>query len=265
MNRNFSVFFLEELSDQLYDNSFYTSFFIFQGHCTFRVGNEEFNLTENTHFTINYNQPFQLVKKSKNFDYICWASTYDFFINFSKKFPNDKEVNSIVSSIKFKKWSCGFLKINDTETKQLFSNLRYLKLRENEVHRPQLLELKVIEILLYSLMNYREILNLRHLNVRVEHYLKNNLEHASLKDYAKSIFVSESTAANLLKEDYGLTFTALKHQFQLAAASNLLLTTTMNIEDIIQSVGFKNRTYFYKLFYEHYHCSPKQYRSDQSR
>ena len=46
----------------------------------------------------------------------------------------------------------------------------------------------------------------------------------------------------------------------LAEAANLLLNTQMNISDIIQALGFENKTAFYSQFKRKYHMTPNEYR-----
>lgn len=49
--------------------------------------------------------------------------------------------------------------------------------------------------------------------------------------------------------------------FCMRKAAHLLTSTTMSIADISQTLGFTNRTHFYKRFRKIYHMTPKEYRS----
>lgn len=262
MDNNNSVFFINEFSDVIYTHDFCTSFYILYGTCKIKVGNEEIALKKNSYFIINFNTPFQFIKKSRDFKCIAWGCTYDFYDSFSNKFPNEKNITAIVNAIRFKKWTCGFIRIKDNETQNLFNSLLQLRMHDDDKIVPIVLDLKVMEIFLYCFMNYKDILNIQQINVDVVNYIKNNLEEASLKGYAKSMFMSESAVANKLKKEYGLTFSAMKHRYQMSTAAHLLSTTDMNIDNVIQSIGFKNKTYFYKLFIEKYNCSPREYRKN---
>lgn len=51
-------------------------------------------------------------------------------------------------------------------------------------------------------------------------------------------------------------------QFSLKKAAAMLADTTLSVSDICLQLGFSNRTYFYKLFYERYHMTPKEYRKN---
>lgn len=261
MENNNSVFFISDLTDEIYTNDFCTSLYIFSGSCKISVASEEVTLKKNSYSIININNPYQIIKKTRDFKYIAWGCTYDFYNNFSNKFPNEKNIAAMANAIQFKKWNCGFIRIKDVETQALFNSLLQLRLHDDKLV-PIVLDLKVMEIILYCFMNYEDLLNLPHVNVDVVNYIKNNLEDASLKGYAKSMFMSESAVANKLKQEHDQTFSVMKHNYQMSSASHLLSSTDKNIDDIIQSVGFKNKTYFYKLFKAKYNCSPKEYRKN---
>lgn len=261
MDNNNSVFFINDLTDEIYTNNFCTSLYILNGTCKIRVENEDISLKKNSYFIININTSYQIIKKSRDFNYISWGCTYDFYISFSSKFPNEKNIADMTNAIRFKNWNCGYIRIKDIETQSLFQSLLQLRLHDDKIV-PIVLDLKVMEIFLYCFMNYKDLLNIQHINVDVVNYIKNNLEDASLKGFAKSMFMSESTAANKLKQEYGLTFTDMKHKYQMSTAAHLLATTELNIDSIIQSVGLKNKTYFYNLFKENYNCSPREYRKN---
>ena len=48
---------------------------------------------------------------------------------------------------------------------------------------------------------------------------------------------------------------------RLAYAVKLLLTTSLNIQEIVYKVGFSNRSHFYKEFDKRYGMTPKDYRT----
>ena len=48
-----------------------------------------------------------------------------------------------------------------------------------------------------------------------------------------------------------------------AIAKNLLLTTNLSIEEIMDKSGFINRGTFYKIFSQKYNMPPRQYREQQ--
>ena len=70
------------------------------------------------------------------------------------------------------------------------------------------------------------------------------------KDYLNSI-VKRHTGTSLKK--YG-------QLFSLRMSTQLLKENELTISEIIQILGFSNRTYFYQIFMEKYGMTPKEYR-----
>ena len=86
----------------------------------------------------------------------------------------------------------------------------------------------------------------------------------SRQELSSSLHYSGVYLNNIVKKytglsiyDYGMTF-CMKKTAELLSCSNL------SISDIAASMGFTNRTHFYKLFQETYHMSPYEYRKTHS-
>jgi len=47
----------------------------------------------------------------------------------------------------------------------------------------------------------------------------------------------------------------------LEEAKEMLLYTNKSISEIISDLGFSNRTYFYKVFFEEYELTPLEFRN----
>ena len=56
------------------------------------------------------------------------------------------------------------------------------------------------------------------------------------------------------------TFTELLQNEKLKVAENLLITTSLTMQDIIQEVGYENISYFYIIFKKKYAMTPQMYR-----
>jgi AraC-like DNA-binding protein len=99
---------------------------------------------------------------------------------------------------------------------------------------------------------------------RVLHYLATayadpevNLDAAVAK-----IGVSRNKINDLLKSELGLTFTGYLNKIRLTEAVRLLTEKDeANIAEIAYSVGYRNVSYFNKLFKEEYGCTPKAFKS----
>lgn len=76
------------------------------------------------------------------------------------------------------------------------------------------------------------------------------------------IGVTRSKINDILKEELGFTFTSYLNKLRLTEAARLLAEKReANIAEIAYSVGYKNVSYFNKLFKEEYGCTPKIFTS----
>jgi AraC-like DNA-binding protein len=84
----------------------------------------------------------------------------------------------------------------------------------------------------------------------------------SLDAMASEIGVSRTKINDILKSELGFTFTGYLNKLRLTEAARLLAQAEdANIAEIAYSVGYKNVSYFNKLFKEEYSCTPKIYKS----
>ena len=73
--------------------------------------------------------------------------------------------------------------------------------------------------------------------------------------------VNRNKVNEILKAEMGYTFTGYLNKLRLTEASRLLVeNTNASIAEIAYSVGYKNSSYFNRLFKEEYHCTPKAFR-----
>ncbi len=84
----------------------------------------------------------------------------------------------------------------------------------------------------------------------------------SLDTMVSEIGVSRTRINDILKSELGFTFTGYLNKLRLTEAARLLVQEEeANIAEIAYSVGYKNVSYFNKLFKEEYNCTPKTYKS----
>jgi len=73
--------------------------------------------------------------------------------------------------------------------------------------------------------------------------------------------VNRNKVNDILKAEIGHTFIGYLNKLRLTEASRLLVENTgASIAEIAYSVGYKNSSYFIKLFKEEYQCTPKVFR-----
>ena len=96
------------------------------------------------------------------------------------------------------------------------------------------------------------------------HFMATQYAKADLTIEAMSsaIGVSRTKINDILKSELGFTFTGYLNKLRLTEATRLLAQEEdANIAEIAYSVGYKNVSYFNKLFKEEYRCTPKTYKS----
>lgn len=72
--------------------------------------------------------------------------------------------------------------------------------------------------------------------------------------------INRSKINEILKEELGFTFTAYLNKLRLTEAARLLASKQeANVAEIAYSVGYKNVTYFNKLFKKEFNCSPRAF------
>lgn len=96
------------------------------------------------------------------------------------------------------------------------------------------------------------------------HFMATNYSNAdlSLEAMAATIGVSRTKINDILKAELGFTFTGYLNKLRLTEAARLLAEKEdANIAEIAYSVGYKNVSYFNKLFKEEYNCTPKIFKT----
>jgi AraC-like DNA-binding protein len=74
--------------------------------------------------------------------------------------------------------------------------------------------------------------------------------------------INRTKINDILKNEFGLTFTACLNKLRLTEAARLLSENDKaNVAEIAYSVGYNNLTYFIRLFKNEYGCPPKAFKS----
>lgn len=94
----------------------------------------------------------------------------------------------------------------------------------------------------------------------IDLFVKENLANISIAKLQKHFFFSRNHFSKIIKENTGLTYTEYIQNLRLKRSTVLLLNTNLAIGEIIEIVGLKNKKYFYDIFYEKYHMTPREYR-----
>lgn len=95
-------------------------------------------------------------------------------------------------------------------------------------------------------------------NFILENYMTSDLSTSAL---AKQCGITPKYFSTVFKRLYNSTPTQYIINLRLKSASELLMQSTFNINEIAEMVGFSDIYYFSKLFKKRFSCSPKEFRS----
>lgn len=94
-------------------------------------------------------------------------------------------------------------------------------------------------------------------------YIEENyqMQGLSLKDVAEATYTSPAYLSRLFKKEKGVTLTDYLNNIRIEKAKMLLQHNKKTIEEIASEVGYKDRSYFCKIFKQIVGVSPKEYRN----
>lgn len=91
-------------------------------------------------------------------------------------------------------------------------------------------------------------------------YVEDHYAAASLTEAAELMCTDVYSLSRLIRRQTGKTFTQLVQERRLSQAAFLLTSTSQNVDDVAQAVGYENISYFHRIFKAAYGLSPRQYR-----
>ena len=96
---------------------------------------------------------------------------------------------------------------------------------------------------------------------KVTNYIKKNCaEKLSLDSLAKEVFLSKSYLSNIFKKETSLSLTGYITKVRVERSKKLLLEDNISLAVIASQCGFKDQSYFTKVFKKEVGVSPKKYK-----
>ncbi|MBP1042503.1 helix-turn-helix transcriptional regulator [Vagococcus sp. BWB3-3] len=86
-------------------------------------------------------------------------------------------------------------------------------------------------------------------------------DHISLEDIAVEFNYNKSYLSRIFSKQFNQTVTEYINTERLLKSKELLLSTSLNIEEISNLCGFKDKSYFYKLFKKTEQMTPSEFRN----
>ena len=91
-------------------------------------------------------------------------------------------------------------------------------------------------------------------------YADSNYASGSLSEAAEQLHYDIAWLSREVKRKTGKTYTQIVQEKRLAQAAFLLRNSDRKISDISIAVGYENISYFHRLFFACFGCSPRSYR-----
>ncbi len=171
------------------------------------------------------------------------------------------QIKNVVSSSEYNQ-----VYILPVETRQVLNEIYFLFLDQATTSMYYLRQKVNITSFFISLEEVDGIMNrqVKSKDFDIISYIETNLDTASLNDFAKRSNYSPSLVSQKIKAQYEMSFIEILQELRLKKAARLLTDTTENIESIMGTIGYSNKTHFYAIFKEKYNQTPSNYRKTHS-
>lgn len=93
--------------------------------------------------------------------------------------------------------------------------------------------------------------------------IEHNYRDITLIDLAEKYAFHPNYLSGVIKEETGSTFSELVQKRRLKSACSLLKQTDLTVQEIIEEIGYSDKTHFYNLFKKEFGITPKQYRKGE--
>lgn len=87
-------------------------------------------------------------------------------------------------------------------------------------------------------------------------------ENLTLADISRQLGYSTAHISRLFKQNLKASYTEYLQRLRLAKSCQLLLSTDLSVEEIALAVGYRNLSFYHRLFQRYYGMTPLQYRKN---
>jgi AraC-like DNA-binding protein len=94
----------------------------------------------------------------------------------------------------------------------------------------------------------------------MEEYIREHYRTVTISELMEHFNYNEEFYNRIIKEYSGFTYSEYLRIFRMQMAEHLLKTSSMSVDEIADSVGYRSKGAFYKAFVSQYHCTPAIYR-----
>lgn len=93
-------------------------------------------------------------------------------------------------------------------------------------------------------------------------YINTHKTTATLSAVAEYFHYSPSYLSTLIKKHTNKSFSDILQQCKLEEACHYLTNTDLSIDEIVQVLGYYDKSYFYRIFKKKYSITPIQYKNN---
>lgn len=95
----------------------------------------------------------------------------------------------------------------------------------------------------------------------VSQFMRDNLQDMNMADLTRNFHFQPNYFNNLIKKQTGMTYSDYLIHLRMEQAKRLLISSNINIEEIMWMVGYHNKGFFCKKFREQTGLNPSRFRS----
>lgn len=254
----------------LHSNSFFELNYVYRGSCTNTIDSSDIDLYQGDLCLLNINTIHNLKVHNLNSDIV-------FNILIPKKVINDIGIRLWGNNHIFDDFFLKLVQLLSEHDdyiilKKYTKNGQYIDFIENiiaeyfEDHNykdrqiENLIECLMIEFV--RCLNYNEIMhdNKEYRLKKMVEYIEMNYHSITIDGLSKYMNYHPKYVSKLLKKHTGNNFSEFLLEIRMKKAQDLLIETDIPIAEIVDNIGYHNRTWFNKLFVSHFGITPSEFR-----
>lgn len=240
-----------------------------QGSMTHKIDGKEIIMNEGDILLLNQNVYHEILVTTENDIAVNFIIMPEFF---DKAFLMIEEQNFIwefiISCARSNRYDTNYLYFKTSgivPVENLMENLIWSIL--NKVSLSKDVTQTTLGLLLLNLSSDADIIEFgnssldNELRLAVYQFIDEQYKTAELSRLASNLGYEDYWLSKEIKKIFGKTFKDILMEKRLTQAAFLLRRTNLSVSEIIENVGYSNTSYFYRIFKEKFHVTPKEYRS----
>ncbi len=91
-------------------------------------------------------------------------------------------------------------------------------------------------------------------------YIENNIRTVSLENISQKFYFHPNYLSALIKKETGYSYSEWLIKYRIDYSKKYLSQTDLTVQQIIEEVGYSDKTYFFKIFKKYVNMTPGAYR-----